>query len=167
MEFGILLILSEAVFCLKEPFVSLAYSANKFKDIKIHAYIEALLNMLISIFLVRRFSLIGVAIGTLIAMLYRTSFHIFYLKKHIINRPITKFLKKVLLFSIGIVFVTLFAIFVFPITEVSWLNLVLKGLIYSTILFIVLMILSFVCYKEEVKYFINMISFKKDNQEAR
>lgn len=165
--FGILLILSEAVFCLKEPFVCLAYSANKFKDIKIHAYIEALLNMLISIFLVRRFSLIGVAIGTLIAMLYRTSFHIFYLKKHIINRPIIKFLKKVLLFSIGIVFVTLFAIFVFPITEFSWLNLVLKGLIYSTILFIVLMILSFVCYKEEVKYFINMISFKKDNQEAR
>ncbi|MDE5539332.1 MAG: polysaccharide biosynthesis C-terminal domain-containing protein, partial [Bacilli bacterium] len=98
--FGLLLILSEAIFCIKEPFVNIAYSAGKFKEIKKHAYIEAGLNIVISIILVNMYGLIGVAIGTLIAMTYRTAYHIIYLKSNILKRSLWKFMKKLICFSV-------------------------------------------------------------------
>ena len=79
--FGVLLLLSEAIYLLKLPHLNLAYSANKFKEITIPAFVEAFINIIISIILVHYLGLIGVAIGTIIAMLYRMFFHVYYTKK--------------------------------------------------------------------------------------
>ena len=49
--FGFLLVLSEALYLVKLPHLNLAYSANKFKEITIPAYIEAILNIVISVVL--------------------------------------------------------------------------------------------------------------------
>jgi len=50
-------------------------------------------SILISIILVRKYGLIGVAIGTLLAMIYRTVEYIFYLSKNIIQFKKIYFLK--------------------------------------------------------------------------
>ena len=59
--FGILLIISEGLYLVKFPHLNLAYAANKFKEITVPAYIEALLNIVISVILVHKFGLVGVA----------------------------------------------------------------------------------------------------------
>ena len=75
--FGVLLVISEALYVVKLPHLNLAYTANKFKEITLPAYIEAILNIVISVVLVRKFGLIGVAIGTIVGMTYRMIFHVY------------------------------------------------------------------------------------------
>ena len=76
--FGFLLVVSEALYLVKLPHLNLAYSANKFKEITVPAYIEAILNIVISVSLVKKFGLIGVTVGTIVGMTYRMVFHVYY-----------------------------------------------------------------------------------------
>lgn len=95
-DLGILLILSEGICCLREPYVNLAYAANRFRDVTKHAIIEAALNISVSIILVFKLGVIGVAIGTLISMSYRTIFHIWYSKKVIPNWKYSDFIRRII-----------------------------------------------------------------------
>ena len=85
--FGILIITAEFVYCLRSPYNSVIYAAGKFKETNIPAAIEAGLNIIISIVLVSvfKFGLVGVAVGTLIAMSYRTVTFIDYLSNNILE----------------------------------------------------------------------------------
>lgn len=89
--FGILLLISEAIYCYRDPYVSIAYASGRFKETAKYAYIEAISNILISVVLVIRFGLVGVAVGTFVSMCYRLIMHVIYAKKNILYRPISKF----------------------------------------------------------------------------
>ena len=91
--FALLLCAGELVYCIRDPFVSAAYTANHFKQTAKYAYIEAALNIIISIILVRKYGLIGVAIGTLVAMTYRMIAQAIYLRDNILFRPVAKWLR--------------------------------------------------------------------------
>ncbi|NLA84082.1 MAG: sugar isomerase, partial [Clostridiales bacterium] len=54
-------------------------AAGHYKQTQMSAIIEMLLNIIISIALVFRWGLVGVAIGTFIAMAYRTCYLALYL----------------------------------------------------------------------------------------
>ena len=79
--FSVLLIFSYAMFCLREPYVNMAYVGNAYKDVGKYAYIEAGINIVLSLIFVYLLGLNGAALGTLISMTYRTLFHVFYLKR--------------------------------------------------------------------------------------
>lgn len=98
--FGILILFSEAIYLLKIPHLNLAYSTNKFKEITIPAFIEALLNIIISIIFVTKLGLIGIVIGTIVGMLYRLLFQVLFVKKIIKNYDIKGFFIKFLFFDI-------------------------------------------------------------------
>ena len=91
--FGILIVFSEMVYCYRDPYVSTAYAAGHIKQLTKFAYVEALLNIVISLFLVKKLGLIGIAVGTIIAMIYRTAMQVYYLKNNILYRPIRLFAK--------------------------------------------------------------------------
>ena len=82
--FGLLIITAEFVYCLRMPYNSIIYAAGKFKETKIPAAIEAGLNIVISCCLVPILGLSGVAIGTLVAMLYRCCSFALYLTKDVL-----------------------------------------------------------------------------------
>ena len=149
--FGVIIMLAEFIYCIREPYVALAYSADKFKDIKHSAYIEVILNIVISVILVLKLGLVGVAIGTLIAMTYRTIYHVFYLKNHILNRDIAQFLKKIISFSLVSIIGLIISIKFFPIREYTILNFIINGFIYSIIMLILLFIISIIKYKNELR----------------
>lgn len=60
------------------------------------AYGEAMINIALSIILASRYGLIGVTIGTNIAVLFRMVFYAFYLSKNILNRKFSLFIKRVI-----------------------------------------------------------------------
>ena len=82
--FGLLIISAEFVYCLRMPYNSIIYAAGKFKETKIPAGIEAGLNIMISCCLVPILGLSGVAIGTLVAMIYRCCSFVLYLTKDVL-----------------------------------------------------------------------------------
>jgi len=91
--FATIMCIAEAVYCLRDPFVATAYSVGHFKQTAKFAYCEAVINLVVSLSLVFFLGIIGVAIGTLVAMSFRATMHAIYLKKNILNRPIYKWLK--------------------------------------------------------------------------
>lgn len=82
--FGTLVMIAEMVYCLRMPYNGIIFIAGRFKETKRSAYIEAILNIVISVALVKPLGLIGVAAGTLAAMSFRTVSFIIYLHQHLL-----------------------------------------------------------------------------------
>ena len=133
---GWIMIMAEFMFCIREPYVNMAYCANKFKEISKYAYIEAIINIVLSIIFVIKFGIIGVAIATFIAMTYRTIAHIFYLKDNILHRSIGKSLKNMIIFLISAIIIVILSKLCFNIEKITILNWIIYA-IKNTVLAIV------------------------------
>ena len=92
--FGVLIVTAQFVYCLRSPYNSIIYAAGKFKETSIPAGIEAGINIVLSCILVIKFGLVGVAIGTLVAMSYRTITFIAYLRKNILEFSVVSQIKR-------------------------------------------------------------------------
>jgi peptidoglycan biosynthesis protein MviN/MurJ (putative lipid II flippase) len=105
--FGVLLTLSQALYCLRLPYNQIVLAAGHFKQTQNSAIIEASINIIISIFLVSKFGLIGVAIGTAVAMGYRTIYLAWYLSSNIIYFKISNFFKHLVVDAISVIMMVL------------------------------------------------------------
>lgn len=98
--FPILFILMKLVVNLRIPSIIQINIAGHFKQVKKYAVTEAIINFCVSVALVWKFNIIGVAIGTIIGSIYRTPLLINYANKNIIKVSNIPYLKKVLIFAI-------------------------------------------------------------------
>lgn len=95
--FAILIVFAEYIFMIRAPYSSMAFAAGKYRDTRNASFIEAGINVGLSLLLVSWLGLTGVAVGTLISMAYRTIAYVIYLSKHIMCRPIKHFVKNLVL----------------------------------------------------------------------
>lgn len=154
--FGILLLISEALYLVKIPHMNLSYSANKFKEITIPAFIEAGLNIVISVILVSKFGLMGVTIGTMVGMTYRTIFHVYYTSK-LIPRPQKIFYKKFFLFSVTAVLGFFICYKLIPIVNISVLGWIIHAVIYSIIIGGIYFFISIMFFRNELNFFVKYL----------
>ncbi len=77
-EFGIIMLVAELFYVIRMPYQSAVYAAGHFRQTRNGAIAEAVMNIVVSVVLVFHFGLIGVAIGTLVSMLFRTLQYIWY-----------------------------------------------------------------------------------------
>lgn len=92
--FAMLLILVAAIDCLKAPYHSLVTAAGHFKQTQAAAYGEVLINVGLSLLLVSRLGLTGVALGTVVASLFRFIYYVAYLSGNICCRRVSLFVKR-------------------------------------------------------------------------
>ncbi len=149
--FGILLLLAEGIYILRSPYVTLASSANKFKDMTPHAIVEAVINIVLSIILAPLLGINGIAIGTVIAMSYRTIYHIVYLRKNLINRPILKFVKRFIVFAAFTGLAVLTSTIITTSGIVSLLDWVKYAAIYAGVFFACYIVMSLLFFRNELK----------------
>ena len=136
--FGIIIIAAEALYCWRLPYYSIIYAAGKFRETNRSAYIEAAVNIITSIVLVCFFGIIGVAIGTLLAMLYRTVAYIIFLSKDVLSLRIIDQIKRYII-TIGIYVTCIFLcsrIHIEVNTYFSWI-------LYAGMVFILISIYTF------------------------
>lgn len=93
--FGTMLVIAEALYCLRLSYNHMVTVAGHFKQTQNGALVEALMNIVLSVILVSRWGLDGVAVGTICAMLYRTLYFVVYLSRHILHYSLLHFLRKV------------------------------------------------------------------------
>lgn len=103
--FGVLLIVGELIYCLRLPYYYMITNAGHFKQMKKSAYIEAALNIVISCALLPIFGILGLAIGTAIGMIYRTSKTIIYCTREITGHTIGSVLNRIVVNAIGSIIV--------------------------------------------------------------
>ena len=92
--FSTIIILAEFVYCIRTPYNDVIYSAGKLRETAKSGYIEAAINIILSVALVIKFGLVGIAFGTLVGMTYRMFYFVWYISRNILYRAITKFVKR-------------------------------------------------------------------------
>lgn len=106
--FAYMMIAAQWFFCMRIPYNNIISAAGHYRQTKNGAYMEVILNMAISLLLLPRFGICGVAFGTMIAMAARTVYMAWYLSHNLLNRKLALFIKDAALNIIfGIVLVWL------------------------------------------------------------
>lgn len=98
--FAILICLALYILCVREPYIQATYTAGLFKETQKFAYAEAIINIVVSVVFVKTLGLVGVAIGTVISAAYRYIATVFFLRNHVLNRPVSTTVRKQILYMI-------------------------------------------------------------------
>ena len=148
--FGILIMAAIAVGCIRDPYINIANAAGHFKQTAKFAYIEATINIVISIILVHTYGLIGVAMGTLVASFYRYVAQLFYLRKHILNRSIFLGMKSFFCYILIFVISNILSLILLKFDIHNYFNWFIKALFTFLIVITVLIVVVFVFYKSYI-----------------
>ncbi len=157
--FSIVFILAGFVLSARTIYSGLIYSVGHFKQTNFVAWIEAITNITLSIILVFKFGLIGVAIGTLVASSIRLSYFMFYAAKVVLNRSHLIGIKWIITCAIEIV-ACLFAMHfnILTYSPTNYFEWAIYAFIILLIMTIFVLIINYIFNKEAFK---NCFSFLK------
>ena len=93
--FAVLITIAFAMYCYRTIYYTLIKAAGHFKETQTGAIVEVVINLVVSISCVIKYGLVGVAIGTLIAVSYRTLYCVWYLSRNILCRKMRYFFKNI------------------------------------------------------------------------
>lgn len=150
--FACLIVLAEFMHSIRLPYSSLILAAGHFKETKKGAWIESIINIVLSVILVIKYGIDGVAVGTLIAMFVRTIEFMIHSSKNILNRSIIYTLKRMGVIGFQVIVVALINSLFFTNIEINsyltWIYYALKiGLISAAIVIFI----NFIVYKNDFK----------------
>lgn len=115
--FAGIIVIANMLYIIREPYRLLILAAGKFKETNFGAVVEAVLNLTISILLVKKYDLVGVAIGTFVAIIFRLLYFIWFLKRAVLYRGYSAYWINV--FSlISVIAVDLF-LYSFPLINIT------------------------------------------------
>lgn len=154
--FGILITVANAIHCLRLPYNNLIKAAGHYKQTQNNFIIAMLLNIIISIITVKMWGLVGVTIGTFIAMMYQTLWMGWYISKNIIKWPLRNFYKQ-LLIDFMIIFVSGIITYKIPMLSTSYQSWIILAIEVFAIWFIVEISVNIIFYKEKMTLLISKI----------
>lgn len=144
-SFAMLLVIANGIHCLRIPYVVMILAAGHYKQTQSNYLITAFVNIIVSILLVIKYGLIGVAIGTLVSMLYQTIWMANYVSQKIIKNSRNNFIKLfvtdimtfiIILFSNSLVKMK-------NITYMAWILMAVKVAIISAFIMIIINLLFY------------------------
>ena len=154
--FGVLLVAANSGNCLRLPYNIMILAAGHYKQTQHNYIIAAVMNIAISIVCVMQFGLIGVAFGTLAAMVYQTVWMAWYNSKNFIQWPMKNFFKQ-----IGVDAVSAVGIFAvgsyFSLSAVGYVSWVILAMKVTACGIIVGAIVNYVFYREYMLKIVSMV----------
>lgn len=143
--FGILLTAAHAAHCIRLPYNLMVMAGGHFKQTLSCYIVAAAMNIVVSVLMVYKYGLVGVAIGTLVSMIYQTVWLAIYLSRNLIKWNIKNVLKQIIVDLVSIVIAysisTLFQLN--NLTYASWIILAVKvAITWMTVIVIVNLILK-------------------------
>ena len=154
--FAIILTISFAVRAIRMPYNFLILAAGHYKQTQNNYIIAMILNIVISIITVKAWGLIGVSIGTLVAMFYQTIWMAWYDYKNLISQSFKKFVKLSLLdistFTIGYSITSKI-----PMLSINYSAWIVQAILVFITWFIIIILINSIFYKYEAKMFVSFI----------
>ena len=147
--FAVLITIANAGHCLRLPYNILILAAGHYKQTQSNYIIAMIFNIVVSIATVKMWGLVGVAIGTLIAMAYQTVWMAKYDSKNIICWPFKNFLKQCGIDAITVIIASL-ATFKIPMLSVSYVSWFLLAIEVFGIWLIISIVINTIFYRERV-----------------
>ena len=155
--FALIIVLATVFRCLRIPYNTLILAAGHYKQTQGFYMLTASINLISSIVLVKALGLVGVAIGTLLAMVFHLLWSWVYVSRNLIKTSLREQLKLVFVdicvFSLGIIATK--SIELKQITYYSWVLLAIKkAVIWAGLLVVV----EYVFYKRRLREVIRIFS---------
>ncbi len=154
--FGLLLVLANAGHCLRIPYHELIKATGHYKQTQSNYIVAAILNIVISVLTVNAFGLIGVAIGTLVAMVYQTIWMAIYDSKNLIKWPIKNFIKQVAV-DVLTVLVAVVLSSGFELAAVNYFQWVILAVKVGVVWLLVVAMMNVVFYREKMQYLLGKV----------
>ena len=150
--FAILIVAANAGHCLRLPYNMMILVGGHYKQTQNNYLIASALNIIISVVAVRALGLVGVAIGTVIAMFYQTVWMAWYDSKNLLKWPFKKFIKQIFVDILIVVLLHMFINFSFmkiwfemkSVTYTSWIILAIK---ISILVMVISMVINTIFYR--------------------
>lgn len=155
--FSLVLLAASLIYCLRIPYHNLTIAAGHFKQTRVAAYGEALINIIMSLLLVAKYQLIGVACATLIATIFRFIYYVWYLSKNIIYLSVIGFIKRQIT-NIGIITLIVLlgtSIISFEKASISWVTWIVSAVLIFCLASIITISVNALFYKGVFIDFIN------------
>ncbi len=154
VSFGVMLSTAYFVQIYRHPYIMLMHATGEFKETQVSAFVEMIINILVSICAYYYLGIIGVTLGTIMAVSYRTVWLGIYFYKHILEKPSIEFIKNIFL---DVLILILFIIIGkrFSLTNYTYLNWAFLSIKEAGLLFIIIVIITCVFQRSE---FLDIIS---------
>lgn len=158
--FAYLLTLANAVHCLRLPYNIMVLAAGHYKPTQKNYIVAATINVFISVLVVNALGLIGVAIGTLVAMTYQTIWLAIYDSKHFALYSLKSVTKQFIVDAIAFSCIVLMSriLTMRSVSYVSWFIMaILTAFFAACITFLV----NLIMYNSRIKSLIRLLLNKK------
>lgn len=150
--FGYLITVVAALYLIRNIYQNIIYSAGHYKQTQKAAYIETVLNIMLSLIFMIKFGMCGVMIGTILSSAYKILYNLWYLKSHILHRPIQYFTKCLIANLIALfINIAIYLCLGHPIAEDNFINWTLSAFIYFCIVFFITIAVNFIFFKDDMK----------------
>ncbi len=155
--FAVVAVVAQIAMCFRQPYITIVQAAGHYKQTRNGAFLEAGINVVLSVVLTSFFGIVGVAIGTLVANLFRTLQYVFYLKDNIIKYPVSKPLLIMLWTAGNTVVITLLCNFIIGVCEISgWVSWIVLGFVCVIVSFTVTLVSAVIFYRQRMVMFKNI-----------
>ncbi len=161
--FATLIVAANAGHCLRLPYNIMILAAGHYKQTQSNYIIAAALNIVISILAVKRWGLVGVAIGTLIAMAYQTIWMAWYDSRNIIKWPLKNFFKQITVDAISVFICSIISSF-FCMHFVTYLGWIVNAIEVSVTWLFIMFIINLIFYRDKIFGLINVFRRKLGKQ---
>lgn len=155
--FAYIIILAHFFNCIRQPYQIIVQAAGHYKQTKIGAMIEPVLNIIVSVSSVVKFGLVGVAVGTLVSTIFRTVQYATYVSSNIIPGTMSSMIKKMAISALEIAA----AIFIYRSLPLRFANNYLCWLMNAIVAFgiitVIVLVTSIIMYREELSRLIKKI----------
>lgn len=163
--FAILITLAELAWSVRLPYNGITLAAGHFKETRKGAWVEVFTNLIISIVLVFKFGMIGVVIGTLVAMTIRTIEFMYHTSKYILKRRLMENVKRVTILIIETLIIVPIGFYISSFIEVnSYIGWIGLAVIVGVVALLGVGITNSIIYRKDLKDLLNMIKriFKRE-----
>lgn len=158
--YALFVVMAEVTRCIRIPYLTVVQAAGKYKETKSGAYMEAGINIVLSFFLTLKLGIVGVAIGTLAANLFRTFQYADYISRFLIKRRIrrTVYLLGWVLFNLMINTLLYNQLIRYLGLEISsWGRWIVGGILIVGISTAEVFLSSFVFYRQDIRWIFRYI----------
>lgn len=158
--FGVIMTLSQAAYCIRLPYEIMIQAAGHYKQTQNSSIFEAVICAVVSVLCTLWWGLIGVAIGKLVALLYRTVYLAVYLSKNILYREIKFFIKHLVvdIVSAGLMILATCRI---ELATISYISLIAMAFKVGLICLVISAIINFLFYRKMIGGAIKFFMRKK------
>lgn len=165
LDLAVCVTIAEAMYCIRQPYLTLVYATGSYEETKNGAAIEAAMNIILSVVLVKYIGITGVVIGTFCANLFRTAQFSIYVSKNILYRNIFVVIKRVVWVILNSFVIILLSILIqnLIVFNQNWFGWIFQAICVFIIACFVTVIMSLIFYIDDFKKLIEagVVVFKK------